>query len=361
MTGYAIETRIDDLTCHRRVTISTQPDAGEVIARLDLAAITANNVTYAVHHGPPLHYGRFFPTTDPASVTVPLWGFATIIRSRADAVREGDRFYGYWPAASHVRLRPCPLRNGGFNDTAPHRAAQAPVYNAYIPASAIAAAGARAGAGAGAGEAFAALFRPLFGTAFALDDALGTAPAAATVILTSASSKTAIGTGWLLRRRPGLKMIGLTSKRNMEFTISTNSYDTVLSYDMIGNLVASAPAVLVDFAGNGALKSQLHGHLSGLVASHIVGDTHWAAPQASGLPGPAPALFFAPDSIAAMIARNGAAAFHADLARAISLFAGDAEKWLAITPHRGVDGFADAFDPLVGGHADPARGHIWTP
>lgn len=354
MTGYAIETRIGDLTRHHINDISTDPADGEAIARLDLAAITANNVTYGVHHGPPMHYGRFFPTSDPrARITIPLWGFATIIASRADDVPEGSRFYGYWPAASHARLLPGPMRHGGFDDSAPHRSAQAPIYNTYVPAAAI--------APGTADEAFASLFRPLFGTAFALDDALGREPAATTIILTSASSKTALGTGWLLRQRPGLTVIGLTSERNREFTLSTGCYDQVLSYQALPELDANAPSALVDFAGNGGLKARLHTHLTGLVASHIVGDTHWAEPQAAALPGPTPALFFAPHSIAAMVARDGGAAFQSNLAKAITAFASNATTWLEVTHHHGKTGFSETFNALVEGHSDPAQGHVWTP
>lgn len=354
MTGYAIETSIGELTRHATVDIGIEPGPGEAIARIDLAAITANNVTYAVHHGPPLHYGRFYPSSDPSSrIIVPLWGFATITASRAEGISEGDRFYGYWPAASHARLRPGPVRHGGFDCTAPHRAGQAGVYNHYVPAAAVAATLEE--------EAFAALFRPLFGTAFALDDALGREPAANTIILTSASSKTALGTAWLLGRRPGLRVIGLTADHNREFTLATGCYTDVRDYCTIESLDAGTPSVLVDFAGNGVLKARLHDHLTALVASHIVGDTHWAEPQALNLPGPAPTLFFAPTSIARMVARDGAPAFQAALAAAMTDFSTDAAQWMTVIESHGEDGFTRNFNTMAEGRSYPAQGHVWQP
>jgi hypothetical protein len=351
--GWRIETRKDALTDHRTVAEELAPAEGEAIAAIDLVAVTANNVTYAVHHGPPLHYGAFFPASDPERVVVPLWGFATIAASRAEGVKEGDRFYGYWPSASQLRLAPGPAGPRGFDDRAPHRQPMAGVYNQYVAAGMMAASADE--------EAFAALFRPLFGTAFALDEALGAAPAADTVILTSASSKTALGTSWCLKRRGTVRVVGLTSPANARFVEGTGCYDAVVSYDEVEALDAAAPAVLVDFSGNGALKARLHRHLSGLVASHIVGDTHWAAPAEAELPGPAPALFFAPTSIAAMVKRMGPAGFQEALAGAMAEFGRDCACWLRVETHAGAEGFGRAFDPLVAGRADPAVGAIWTP
>ncbi|MFQ3666685.1 MAG: DUF2855 family protein [Sphingomonadaceae bacterium] len=351
MQGYVIETEKAALDRHQLVETGFSPGPGEVTAALDLAAVTANNVTYAVHHGPPLHYGAFFPATDRERLVVPLWGFATITASRAPGVREGDRFYGYWPSASHLLLRPGDPRESGFADTAPHRQPMAAVYNQYVAAASL--------APNQEDEPFASLFRPLFGTAFALDDALG--GGAERLVFTSASSKTALGTAWCLQQRGGREVIGLTSAANKAFVAQTGLYAEVLAYEALEELDPQRPTTLVDFAGNGAVKARLHRHLAALKASHIVGDTHWSEPPAGDLPGPAPALFFAPSVIAAMIARDGPSAFHRALAEAMAGFADHAARWLTIVDHAGPDGFAAAFDPLVAGRAAPETGAIWRP
>ncbi|WP_448582862.1 DUF2855 family protein [Thermaurantiacus sp.] len=355
--GFRIETAKAELTRHQTHAELLDPGPSEAIARVDLAAITSNNVTYAVHHGPPLHYGDFFPASGPDWLVVPLWGFATITASCADGVPEGLRIYGYWPSASHLRLRPAARGGGGFTDTAAHRAPMAQVYNHYVPARAV--------AETGSGEAMAALFRPLFGTAFALDAALAGDPEAAarahTFLFTSASSKTALGTAWCLRERGTHRVVGLTSAANRPFVERTGLYDEVLSYADIEALPADRPTVLVDFAGNGATMQRLHSHLRALQASYMVGDTDWQAPAARELPGPTPALFFAPTTMAELSARMGSSAFQAALAERMAQFSASAAAWLTVAEHRGPDGFAAAFDPLVTGSADPATAGVWRP
>ncbi len=355
--GFRIETAKVDLTRHAVHDESLEPGPGEAIAQVDLAAVTANNVTYAVHHGPPLFYGDFFPASGPEWLVVPLWGFGTIVASRADGVAEGARVYGYWPSASHLRLRPQPRGSGGFTDMAAHRQPMAAVYNGYVAAGAI--------APTAADEPMAALFRPLFGTAFALDAALAGDADAATradsFLFTSASSKTALGTAWCLKQRGTHRVIGLTSAANRAFVEQTGLYDAVCSYDEVETLAGDQPIILVDFAGDGATMLRLHRHLGGLVASHIVGDTHWQAPAAAELPGPNPALFFAPSIMAELAARMGPAGFQAALADRMARFIEDAASWLEVRVHHGPEGFASAFDPLVAGTANAGTASVWRP
>ncbi len=355
--GYRIETEKAELTRHRVLEEAPEPAPGEAIARVDLVAVTANNVTYAVHHGPPLHYGAFFPASGPEWLVVPLWGFATITASRAGGVAEGERVYGYWPSASHLRLLPRARAGGGFSDMAAHRQPMAAVYNAYVPAGSV--------APSPADEAAAALFRPLFGTGFALDAALAGNPEEAAraehLLFTSASSKTALGAAWCLKQRGTHRVIGLTSARNRAFVARTGLYDEVLAYDEVEALPPERPVVLVDFAGNGATMQRLHRHLRALAASHIVGDTHWQAPAAADLPGPKPSFFFAPATMAELSARMGPAGFQSALSTRMARFLADARNWLTVVDHDGPDGFAAAFDPLVTGRADPATASVWRP
>jgi len=350
MRGYRIDVSKADLADNRPVEAEFAARDGEVVAQVEHAALTANNVTYAVHSGPPLHYGRFFPAADDGHITVPVWGFGRIVESRAPGVAVGDRFYGYWPSGSHVVLRPGKVGASGFSDLSAHREGLAPVYNAYV-AAAIAAPTAEA-------EAAVALFRPLFGTAHVLDDFLGRMPAAPTVILTSASCKTALGTAWGLQQRRTVKVIGLTSARNRDFVMRTGYYDTVLVYDEVHQLDADAECVLVDFSGNGALKLALHRRLKGLAASHIVGDTHWSEPQPDSLPGPTPALFFAPAVWQARALEIGAATFEAQLQAASTRFLASAEQWLRVEHVQGAGGWQAEFARLLDGRSDPACGVV---
>lgn len=352
MAGYSIERSRENLSNWRSVELDLQPGDGDVIARIELAALTSNNVTYAVHGGAPLFYWNFFPATEADWGVVPVWGYATIVASRAAHVAVGSRFYGYWPSASHVRLQPGPAKAGGFADMAAHRQGLAPVYNSYRPADAV---------NDPAVQALNALFQPLYGTGFVLAHSLSADVAAGrTILLTSASSKTALATAFNLKSA-GAAPVGLTSAGNRAFVEQTGFYDHVLTYDEVESLDRAVPAVLVDFAGNGALKASIHAHLTNLTASHIVGDTAWDAPAAAQLAGPQPALFFAPTAWEARAREIGPAAFEAELAQSLSAFLESTPGWLRVEAVTGAQGHADVFGKLLANRAGPDTGFVWKP
>ena len=63
---------------------------GEARLRIDLFALTANNVTYGAF-GDAMHYWDFFPTGDAETGCIPVWGFATVSESLVDGVDVGER------------------------------------------------------------------------------------------------------------------------------------------------------------------------------------------------------------------------------------------------------------------------------
>lgn len=346
-----IERLRDRLDRQQVVRIRRAAAEGEAVVRIDLAALTANNLTYATHGGPPMRYWDFFPASSPDWGIVPLWGFATIVESRAAGLPDGTRLYGYWPSASHLLLRPGPIRQTGFTDRSPHRQALAAVYNQYRIV----------GEADRVRDPLIALFQPLYGTGFVLDLALAdSAPAGAVAILTSASAKTALATAFNLTRR-GIETVGLTSAANRPFVESTGCYARVLSYDETEALDADRPAVLIDIAGNAAVRARLHTRLRALAASHIVGDTHRRPAAPAPLPGPTPEFFFAPTHFEARIRAMGPAGFEAEVSASLSAFLAGARRWLRVETVEGPDGYARAFETLLGGRADPAIGTVWQP
>ena len=184
-----------DAWAETRWETSVAPELGDgqVLFRIDRFAFTANNVTYAVF-GEAMSYWNFFPA-DPGWGRVPVWGFGEVVRSRCDALEEGQRFYGYYPMSSHLLVRPNRVSDSGFMDASEHRQGMSPIYNQYARTSNDPMYDAET-------EDRQMLFRPLFTTAFLLDDYLCADGFfwAAAVVLTSASSKTAIGLASLLSR-----------------------------------------------------------------------------------------------------------------------------------------------------------------
>jgi len=279
----ALHVRRDDLAnvtvVPRHVTLTT----GEALFRIERFALTANNMTYAAH-GVDMNYWGFFPAPEGFGI-VPVWGFAVVVESWVEGLEPGQRFYGYWPMASHAVLMPGKVAPRGFVDTAPHRAGLAQVYNGYVAASP-----------AYGLEPQQALFRPLYTTSFVLDQMFRDVPVEA-LVLTSASAKTALGLAQAALGRQ--RIVGLTSAANLEFVRDTNYYDEVIDYENIASLGSrQEAAALVDFSGNGAVRRAVHETLGArLIESHVVGDTHWDAGNSNDLPGPMPKLFFAPTVI----------------------------------------------------------------
>jgi hypothetical protein len=301
-------------------------------------------MTYAAH-GVDMGYWGFFPAPQGKGI-VPVWGFATVVESQAPGIEVGQRFYGYWPMASHALLLPGKVSPRGFTDMAAHRLVLPPVYNNYVPAS-----------DAYGSEAVQALFRPLYTTSFVLDLMLADSPVE-TLVLTSASSKTALGLAQLAKGRQ--KVIGLTSTANKDFVKATGYYDRIVEYADIETLPGHAKGnvALVDFSGNGAVRHAVHSVLRDrLTESHVVGDTHWNTENRADLPGVAPRLFFAPSVIVERIGQWGPERFEQRLAAAWKGFIGTT-KWLQVTDVRGAEATARAWRALAAGRIDPAVGLI---
>jgi Protein of unknown function (DUF2855) len=178
--------------------------------------------------------------------------------------------------------------------------------------------------------------------------------AISSVVLTSASSKTAYGLAHLLRERP-VQTVGLTSTARRAWVRELGLYDAVLTYDQLTDLSVAEGAVLVDFAGDPALVRAVHARLAGALArSVLVGFTHGSADaDETPLPGPAPEFFFAPDEIV----RRGRE-FGNRYAEAWHDFAPVAHRTLRIERITDSDELLRLFRDLLDGRADPAVGYI---
>jgi hypothetical protein len=347
-SAWALEVARDELSRTRLLDLAVpEPAEGEAVLRADRVGMTANNVTYAVI-GEAFHYWDFFPAQQPGSGRVPLWGFAEVVASRAEGVDVGARVYGFLPTASHLVVRPDRVDAGGFRDAAPHRAALPAAYNAYALA---------------AGdpsyepdrEDLQVLFRPLFLTSFLLADQLQDTPG--TVVLSSASSKTAYGAAFLLRGA-GRQVVGLTSPGNLAFTQSLGCYDRVLVYDEVTSL-PQEPTAYVDLAGSSAVRQALHEHLADRLALDlVVGVTHQDGGSAGRLPGPRPTVFFAPDRLRQRTEDWGRTGLDERFAQAWGSFVPVVEGWVDVTTGSGPQALEAAYLEVLSGRSDPRTGHV---
>lgn len=346
-----------DLSKAKIVDIDPGPlDDGAIRLAVESFSVTSNNVTYAVV-GDGFGYWNFFPAPDGSGI-VPMWGHARVVESRHQEFEVGERVYGYLPMATHVDVVPGRIGSSGFIDTAAHRQPMSPIYNQYSRLAADPEHDPQR-------EGERMVFGPLFKTGFLIESFMRREGwfGAGQVILTSASSKTALGLASVARHRsPQIRRVGLTSSANVDFVRKTGLYDEVVAYDAIGTLPAEA-AVSVDFAGNAAVLSAIHAQMKDALAySCLVGATHIesrASPR--DLVGPAPVLFFAPDHAVALFREVGPEVVSRQMAESMQRFLDEIEGTVEIERRQGIEAAKNVFLEMTAGSVDPKVGIVIEP
>lgn len=344
-----------DLRIARVVEVSPPPLAdGAARLKLDLFGLTSNNITYAAMGEGFPGYWDFFPGPEGWG-RPPVWGFATVVASNVVGVEVGTRYYGYFPISETLDVMPAKIGVRGFTDGAPHRASKASVYNQYTNTGADSAYDA-------AFEPEQVLLRPLYPSGWWAADCVHQRHPR-TVVISSASSKTALATAHQLRRLGGAELVALTSTRNKDYVRGTGLYEQTLNYDEVGALSAQAPVSYVDFLGRDQLTVAVHRALgASLVQSILVGATDWSdklggvQPPKGPLVGPLPELLFVPGYAAGRlkVERELLAAMQRDL-RAFY-----ATSRAFVTPRRmaGVGAVLEGWARLVAGEAPPRDGLV---
>ena len=301
--------------------------------------------------------GNFF-RTEPGWGVIPAWGFAKVLASAHPSFSGGERVYGFLPMATHARMRP-ERKGARVIDHTPHRSILPATYNAYSVVGDVPLAGSNM-------EDLQALLLPMFATSYALFDALLREDfrGADQIVVTSASAKTATGFSLALAtNQPGPGVIGLTSPGNVAHVRSVGAFDTVVSYDEISAIDVTAPTVIVDFAGNGALLTQLLNHLQGNLRHTVkVGMTHInAASTWQDDPSRNVSTFFVPSYIEQRMAEEGSD----EILRRIFTFwqtgAVASHAWLTVQHVSGMAGLVHAYKDLLGGIMAPNIGIIALP
>ena len=358
MKRWAIDIDRDDIT---RATIVAEAEApladGAIEAAIDLFAMTANNVTYAALgkdvglFGPGGGgYWDFFADRD-APGRLPVWGFATVTRSSVDGIALGERLYGYWPMASHATLHPARIGAAGFIDALPRRQGLPPLYNRYQRLVAL--------------DDYRApdhdlwpVFRPLYMTGWLIADQLdeGRDDGAEQMLVTAASSKTAIGFAHAFRDRASRPaLVALTSPGSVAFLEAAGLYDRIVTYDAIASLDPAVPTALIDIAGNPGVTRAVHETFGDrLRLSLVVGKAHWDAAASGGpLPGPRQSGFFAPGRIEKRAKDWGGGELNRRMGMGWTAFMADAPALTRLDRRAGADGALAAWREAVAGTADP--------
>jgi hypothetical protein len=345
---------------HTRIDAAPLAPVGEGEALLEIrrVAVTTNNITYAAF-GDAMQYWNFFPTGQEGWGHMPVWGFADVVASTVPGVEPGERFYGYFPIASHLRMKPVRVTERGFYDGAEHRLSLTSAYNQYTRVKADPAYRA-------VDENYQMLVRPLFITSFMLADFLQDNAffGAKRLVVSSASSKTAYGTAFCLEGQQGIDLVALTSRRNKGFVEDLGCYHRAVTYDELDTIAADVPTLYVDFSGDEDLRAKIHHHFG----AALVYDCFAGSAQNTnflrdiGLPGPEPKFYFAPVQIRKRNTDWGHAEVNRKFNEAQLAFirrVSDSRKpWMAVREHAGFEAAQGLIADLHAGRIDPAAGHV---
>lgn len=343
------ETRIE-------TTPSVALMAGQARLRIERVGLTSNNISYAVT-GDKMQYWQFFPAPDPW-VCVPAWGFASVSESQIDGLVKGERIWGFWPMASELVIEPTKLTKFGFTDGIAHRRKLPFVYNEYNRCAVDP-------MHQDGQEDAESILRPMFSTSWLVEDFIfdNAFFGADTMVLSSASSKTAYGTAYQLHKRGGIQVIGLTAAKNKAFVKALGCYHRVLAYEDIEQLDPHADSVFLDFAGSAEIRRRVHERLPKLHHSSLIGGSHYdEMGSASGLPGPKPVFLFIPShafkrfgewGMSGLMDRMGV-----DWRTFVSRALDPLDPWLVVHHHTGAEAVQAAYQLVLSGAADARSGHM---
>lgn len=334
------------------------PAAREVIFKIDRCALTTNNITYAAY-GNSMSYWEFFPTGLAEWGHVPAWGFADVIASDVAGIKVGERFYGYFPIASHLWMRPERVTERGFYDAAEHRQALTSAYNQYTRCSWDSYYSPET-------ENLQILLKPLFLTSSMLADFLQDKQffGATRLVFSSASSKTAYGTAVCLENHPDLERVALTSPGNKAFVEKLGCYERTVAYAELASLANDRPTLYVDFSGDLDLRDQVHQHFAGqLVYSCFAGSAQSTdEARLTAIGGPQPVFFFAPIQIRKRNTEWGPEGVSQHIGEGLQRFyrqltAGE-KPLLEVVEDKGYEAAQSVIARLFHGQIAPIEGHV---
>jgi hypothetical protein len=349
------EVRRDDPLHEVRVVddVVRPADAGEVVLAVERFSVTANNLTYALL-GDRLGHWAPFPAASPGWGRAPAWGHAVVVDGDPELAVPGTRWSGYLPMATHFRVRA--ERHGDrLRAVAPERAGMLPLYRDLSPLAATPEEGAR--------EAVAVAM--LTGTAPALIDDLLAGAGTGRVVVSSATSKTALTSALLLSQR-GVEVVGITSSAHVGAAERAGVYAAVVTYDDLGSLARSPAAAYLDVAGRPAVTAAVHSRLGpALRRSIAVGGSHRAAgtgpPAPPGPPGPQVERFNTGDRRVELVAERGERAVAELEDRARESILDWAATHIDAPESAGIDSAPQVWDRVARGGVAPLTAPVVVP
>lgn len=333
--------------------------ADQVVLEIESFGFSANNITYALM-GDQMGYWGFFPADDGYGI-LPIWGFAVVTFSNHPHIQVGEKVFGYLPMASHLVITAGDVSAQSFYDVDDSRKSISSVYDQYVRCAVDPGYSAKK-------EDWQLNFRPLFMTSFVLDDYVGEKITAQTkqIVLTSASSKTAYGAGFLLKhfkqeRGVNYEVIGLTSPGNVAFTEASGCYDRVVSYDQFASLNQQQGTIILDFAGNKPLLLNLQSHFADAMQLMVyIGVTDVESQKETFAGELRGELFFAPSQVKKRTQEWGGAGFMQKYAVAWGAFSAHIEPVLSTTHFNGVEAITKLYQDGLQGKFETDKMYVVT-
>lgn len=318
----------------------------QILVAVEKFGFTSNNISYA--NAESLGYWEYFPSELPSWGRLPAFGYIRVIKSHCEGVQPGERFYGFVPMSSHLRMQPEDVTEHGFVDNFGNRRKLHRSYNSYFKLK---------GNTIGDEDLFPVL-NPLYMTAWAYADFLERQNVKAEqIVILSASSKTAVATAYFLRNQSDLmsRIVGITSTRNRNFVEKADVYEAVLTYDDLQKITQTS-TIVVDVSGNGSFVEAIHNRLNtNLILSSRIGNTHWSADyDDEKFQGVQPKFFFAPGHWRDRLAEWGADEFNRRMEERWLSFIAAARHWYSVDRNHGEKAVEAAYYKCLRGDQSPA-------
>ncbi|WP_197375754.1 DUF2855 family protein [Mycolicibacterium baixiangningiae] len=318
---------------------------GNALLAVERFSLAANNLTYVLVNDV-LRTLDAFPSPKPDRGRVPVWGIAEVIAADPSVATVGTRVAGFLPMATHADVRLTSTETGLLSIDA-QRVGMLPIYRRLTPVV-------NDPRSIDADIETVLLAVHPFAALLAADV---TATGARTVVVSSASSRSAAALSRLLTRA-GVDVIGLTSSRHRPVAQSLAVYAQVLGYDEVDQIRDGS--VYVDVAGSAEVTTAVHDRLgSRLVESIAVGGTHLRSLPST--PGPALTRFNTGDREVDMVRERGWQAVQAMYDDARADLTAWATRWLRITTVNGLTATEPVWRDIVAGRSDPLSAVVIRP
>lgn len=327
---------------------------GEALLKVEKYMFSSNNITYGVI-GHRFRYWEFYPVNETYGI-IPVWGYTRVVESKHEGLQKGDVFHGYLPMSQYFKVKVEKASEQGFVDASSHRVELPKIYNYYTNSNT---------------ELekqndflnYLLVTRTTFSTSFLLYDYISKANFfdAKQIILTSASSKTALGLAHLLHKNKSndnKEIIGLTSARNVEFVEKTGYYDKVIKYGDAIEVIDNQSSIIIDMAGSATLLHKLADYLGdGFKQAVQVGLTDWESERVEKKL-PNAAVFFAPSQVQILFKEHGKAKAMQIIMSEMMDFTATIQKHLSIEYTNNMDEVGLLFEKFLNGNIEPNKGYI---